>query len=64
MPAAGGELDLVVLYLFLECWVGDAEDSRRLGMRLASLLQDLDRHDVLPCERGQGVASAVPVHGA
>src|SRR5262249_4184178 len=37
--------------------LGDAEDSRRLGMRLASLLQDLDRHDLLPCELGQGSAS-------
>src|SRR5262249_22681140 len=36
---------------------GDAEDPRRLGLRLASLLQDLDRHDLLPCEHGQGVAS-------
>ena len=35
----------------------DAQDSRRLGLRLASLLQDLDRHDLLPCERCQGGAS-------
>ena len=37
--------------------LGNAEDSRRLGLRLASLLQDLDRHDLLPCELGQGGAS-------
>ena len=37
--------------------LGDAEDPRRLGLRLASLLQDLDRHDLLPCELGQGGAS-------
>ena len=37
--------------------LGDAEDPRRLGLRLASLLQDLDRHDLLPCELGQGSAS-------
>ena len=45
--------------------LGDAEDSRRLGLRLASLLQDLDRHDLLPCEHGQGVASqrALDVQG-
>ena len=36
---------------------GDAEDSRRPGLRLASLVQDLDRHDVLPCELRQGSAS-------
>ena len=36
---------------------GDAEDSRRLGLRLASLVQDLDRHDLLPCELCQGGAS-------
>ena len=45
--------------------LGDAEDPRRLGLRLASLLQDLDRHDLLPCELGQGVASqrALDVQG-
>ena len=37
--------------------LGDAEDPRRLGLRLASLLQDLDRHDLLPCELCQGGAS-------
>ena len=37
--------------------LGDTEDSRRVGLRLASLVQDLDRHDLLPCELGQGVAS-------
>ena len=37
--------------------LGDAEDSRRLGLRLASLLQDLNRHDLLPCELGQSSAS-------
>src|SRR5262249_54090667 len=37
--------------------LGDAEDPRRPGLRLASLLQDLDRHDRLPCELGQGSAS-------
>ena len=37
--------------------LGDAQDSRRLTLRLAALLQDLDRHDLLPCEHGQGVAS-------
>src|SRR4051794_32810756 len=37
--------------------LGDAEDSRRLGLRLALLLQYLDRHDLLPCEHGQGGAS-------
>ena len=33
--------------------------SRRSNgaLRLASLLQDLDRHDLLPCEHGQGGAS-------
>src|SRR5512135_2090447 len=31
--------------------------SHPLGLRLASLPQDLDRHDLLPCEHGQGVAS-------
>ena len=35
----------------------DAQDSRRLALRLASLLQDLDRHDLLPCEHCQGRAS-------
>src|SRR5262249_51167656 len=29
--------------------LGHAQDSGRLALRLASLLQDLDRHDVLPC---------------
>src|SRR5262249_28105620 len=37
--------------------LGDAEEPRRLRLRLASLLQDLDRHDLLPCELGQGGAS-------
>src|SRR4051812_14971400 len=37
--------------------LGDAQDARRLTSRLAALLQDLDRHDLLPCEHGQGVAS-------
>ena len=37
--------------------LGNAQDSRRLGLRLGSLLQDLDRHDLLPCELGQGGAS-------
>src|SRR5262249_55574389 len=37
--------------------LGDAQDSGRLALRLASLLQDRDRHDVLPCELGQGGAS-------
>ena len=37
--------------------LGDAEDSCRLRLRLASLLQDLDRHDLLPCELCQGGAS-------
>ena len=37
--------------------LGNAQDSRRLALRLASLLQDLDRHDLLPCELCQGGAS-------
>jgi hypothetical protein len=37
--------------------LGNAEESRRLGLRLACLLQDLDRHDLLPCELCQGGAS-------
>jgi hypothetical protein len=37
--------------------LGDAEDPRRLGLRLASPLQDLDRHDLLLCELSQGIAS-------
>ena len=37
--------------------LGDAEEPRRLGLRLASLLHDLDRPDLLPCELGQGGAS-------
>ena len=37
--------------------LGDAEDPRRLGLRLASLLQDLDRHDLLLGELCQGAAS-------
>ena len=35
----------------------NTQESRRLALRLAALLQDLDRHDLLPCERCQGVAS-------
>ena len=34
-----------------------AQDSRRLALRLPSLLQNLDRHDLLPCELCQGSAS-------
>src|SRR4051794_4746561 len=37
--------------------LGDAQDARRLALRLASLLQDLDRHELLPCEHRQGRAS-------
>src|SRR5262249_26852907 len=37
--------------------LGDAQDARRLALRLAALLQDLDRHELLPCERCQGRAS-------
>ena len=37
--------------------LGNAQEARRLALRLASLLQDLDRHDLLPCELGQGGAS-------
>src|SRR3954447_23159705 len=37
--------------------LGDAQDARRLALRLTALLQDLDRHDLLPCERCQGAAS-------
>jgi len=36
---------------------GNAQDSRRLALRLTALLQDLDRHDLLFCERCQGDAS-------
>ena len=36
--------------------LGNAENSRRLGLRLAALVQDLDRHDLLLGELGQGVA--------
>src|SRR4051812_40529344 len=32
--------------------LGNAEEPRRVRLRLASLLQDLDRHDLLPCELG------------
>jgi hypothetical protein len=37
--------------------LGDAQDSRRLALRLVSLVQNLDRHDLLPCELCQGGAS-------
>jgi hypothetical protein len=36
--------------------LGDAQDAGGLGRRLASLAQDLDRHELLPRELGQGVA--------
>ena len=37
--------------------LGDAQDSRRLALRLVALVQNIDRHDLLPCELCQGVAS-------
>ena len=37
--------------------LGAAEEAGRLAVRLTSLLQDLDRHDLLPRELGQGDAS-------
>ena len=37
--------------------LGDAEKACRLAGGLASLVQDLDRHDLLPRELGQGSAS-------
>ena len=40
---------------------GDAEDPGRLPLRLTALLQYLDRHDLLPCERRQGSASELAV---
>jgi hypothetical protein len=40
--------------------LGDAEEAGRLALGLASLVQDLDRHDVLLRELGQGVASERP----
>jgi hypothetical protein len=40
--------------------LGDAEEAGRLALGLASLVQDLDRYDVLLRELGQGVASERP----
>ena len=37
--------------------LGHAQDARRLALRLPSLLQNRNRHDLLPCELGQGGAS-------
>ena len=37
--------------------LGNAQEVRRLAVGLASLLQDLDRHELLPCELCQGSAS-------
>jgi hypothetical protein len=37
--------------------LGNAQEVRRLSVGLASLLQDLDRHELLPCELCQGGAS-------
>ena len=37
--------------------LGNAQEARRLAMGLAALLQDLDRHELLPCELCQGGAS-------
>ena len=37
--------------------LGDAQEAGRLAVGLASLLQDLDRHELLPCELCQGGAS-------
>ena len=37
--------------------LGDAQDSRRLAPRLVALVQNIDRHDLLPCELCQGDAS-------
>ena len=56
LPAIGGPL-AGAAEMIPDRPLGDAEDPRRLGLRLASLLQDLDRHDLLPCELGQGGAS-------
>jgi hypothetical protein len=40
--------------------LGDAQDSRGLALRLVSLVQNIDRHDLLPCELCQGDASERP----
>ena len=37
--------------------LGNAQEVRRLSVGLAALLQDLDRHELLPCELCQGGAS-------
>ena len=37
--------------------LGNAQEVRRLAVGLAALLQDLDRHELLPCELCQGGAS-------
>ena len=55
-PAIGGPV-LSATEVVPDRSLGNAENPRRLGLRLASLLQDLDRHDLLPCELGQGGAS-------
>src|SRR5512140_1276706 len=56
LPAIGGSVS-GASEVVADRPLGDAQDSRRLALRLASLLQDLDRHDLLPCEHCQGRAS-------
>jgi hypothetical protein len=56
LPAIGGSV-AGAAEVVADRPLGDAQDARRLALRLASLLQDLDRHDLLPCELCQGSAS-------
>src|SRR5262249_27961101 len=56
LPAIGGPL-AGAAEMIPDRPLGDAEHPRRLGLRLATLLQDLNRHDLLPCELCQGGAS-------
>src|SRR4051794_6937203 len=57
LPSAIGDIVSGASEVVTDRPLGDAQDSGRLALRLAALLQDLDRHDLLPCEHGQGVAS-------
>src|SRR5262249_29654073 len=56
VPAIGGS-GLGAAEVVSDRPLGNAQDAGRLGLGLAALLKDLDRHDLLPCELGQGGAS-------
>jgi hypothetical protein len=56
LPAVSGSL-AGVAEVVPDRPLGHAQEVRRLAVGLAALLQNLDRHELLPCELCQGSAS-------